>query len=106
METSSEQAKFFTDLAGYQQQVIALSKAVEAGDLDKVKALVYYEGNNKECFQTCLANALAKVRELEIFRSGTESNLWYLNPNDVKPCLSSVYTDILCQNRSSFITIF
>ena len=63
METSSEQAKFFTALPSYQQQVVNLVKAVESGDLEKVKALMFYEGPNAECFQTCLVNALAKVSE-------------------------------------------
>ncbi|ELT91784.1 hypothetical protein CAPTEDRAFT_205426 [Capitella teleta] len=59
METSSEQAKFDTQLNAYQEQITQLHEAVEAGNLELVQSLMFYHGPHKDCFRTCLVNSLA-----------------------------------------------
>ena len=61
METSSDQAKFDTQLSVYQTQVERLINAINAGDVNAVKAQMYYTGANPECFHTCLAEARGLV---------------------------------------------
>ena len=61
METSSDQAKFHSQLPHYQNQIQQLINAIEAGDVAAVKSLVLYNQANPECFHTCLAEARGLV---------------------------------------------